>query len=168
MKWIKDLSVPFIFLKSWHLQVSSISLLCYPSAFNNRRKLHWFLSSAYSFWANFCIFHSILHSYWNKPAEGSGRGLGDLHPGMSDPGSFWQLLDASSVDPVPDVRCRHSALLRFSAKLDAGDQGRWASHPRQVSAQRWSGQREQPAPVLQHAGETLRQERRSRQGHPSS
>ncbi len=119
-------------------------------------------------WLSLRICHFIIHSYWSEPAESSRRGLGDLYPGMSDPGSFWQLLDAASADPIPDVRRCHSALLWFSTKLGAGDQARWASHPWQVSAQRWSGQREQPAPILQHTWETLRQERRCHQGHPSS
>lgn len=122
----------------------------------------------FTFWLSLGICHCIIHSYWSEPAEGSCWGLGDLYPGMSDPGSFWQLLDAASVDPIPDVQHHHSALFWFSAKLGTGDQARWASHPRQVGAQRWSGQREQPASILQHTWETLQQERGSCQGHPSS
>lgn len=146
----------------------SANFLLSPSALAIRESMIYFVFSVFTSWLSLRICHFIIHSYWSEPAEGSRRSLGDLYPGMPDPGSFWQLLDAASADPIPDVRRRHSALLWFSTKLGAGDQARWASHPWQVSAQRWSGQREQPAPILQHTWETLQQERGSCQGHPSS
>lgn len=110
----------------------------------------------------------LVCSHRSEPAEGPGGGVGDVHAGVPDPRPLGQLLDAPGLDPVPDVHQRHAALLRLPAGLGSGRQGRRPPHPLQVSAQRRCGEREQPAPVLQHAGETLQQEGGPGQGHPFS
>lgn len=104
------------------------------------------------------LLSCLICSHWSEPAEGPGGGIGDVHPGVPDPRPLGQLLDAPGPDPVPDVHQRHAALLRFPTGLGSGRQAWRAPHPLQVSAQRRSGEREQPATVLQHTGETLEQE----------
>lgn len=108
-----------------------------------------------------------LPSYWSKSPESPGWGLWNLHTGVSHPGPFWQLLDATFFDTVSTIQ--HTfAIIWLPAKLGPRSQVWRTTHSWEAPSKGWHWQRPRwaQAPVLQHLWKTVHQ-RRSCQSHPS-
>lgn len=104
------------------------------------RNIDYIFNCIYIYILFTCLFFFCLSSFlrWSPGTSGTGRSYRDVHAGVSGPGTFGQLLDASNVRNILATQDTHVQLWIPEGVGTKGETYQWPYSNQRVEKRGWT------------------------------